>query len=635
MLPTLSVLRYVAYNASMFDLGMAQAIWSSTRGRPLEFSYRGAPLSRLALHVELVYFLLTPLYALFASPITLLVVQAILFGAGGFPLYYLAKRRTGSLGAARVITLIYLLYPVAHTALLFDFHGDTLAMPLLLFAFKALDRRSWLAYSGWLLLALSCKVYVAAPVCALGVFLWLKGCRRVGALTFVAGAAWGLVMFFGVRPLFTTADAGGGQLSPLGYAQFYFGELYDDLARSWYLRLATGILLFAPALPVALYALDCTGLAPAVALPVLLSSGPGPSYYLGAHHYAVAVPFLIMIPLNATLQLQNRSRLLICTSSRRSRSVTWPVALGAAAFATLLANVGLVNTPLSSRYRALAPDSGFLGLAYRRTSRDVLKDAWLAHNVPDGAPVLASMMLAPHLSNRQELHTAVPLDDTPPPPIASLLDVVDYVVLDGLLDYVEKAGRNTMSGNVTYDWLTLAAAIDCPEFGLVSAQDGLLMLQRRARDSVEAAWAEMTLDQSVVVEPGRESATPRAMFGDFIALVDASVTSLGDGRYRFRYAWSALRQLGDRAPLFAVTQLLDVANARILHIPTIALYPTTAWQRGDLVTETFKTGLPADLAPGEYTAAVGWYDSGNTYACATDERSRIGVTVELVTLDVR
>ncbi len=40
-LATLSVLRYRAYNASMFDLGhMSQAIWSSTKGRSLEFSYR-------------------------------------------------------------------------------------------------------------------------------------------------------------------------------------------------------------------------------------------------------------------------------------------------------------------------------------------------------------------------------------------------------------------------------------------------------------------------------------------------------------------------------------------------------------------------------------------------------------------
>ena len=134
MLVTLSVLRYTAYTANMFDLGhMAQAIWSSTQGRPLEVSYHGNVVSRLALHAELIYFLITPLYALFPSPITLVVVQALLFGLGGLPLYYLARRRIGNVHAARVITLIYLFCPVAQNAVLFDFHGDTLAMPLMMF----------------------------------------------------------------------------------------------------------------------------------------------------------------------------------------------------------------------------------------------------------------------------------------------------------------------------------------------------------------------------------------------------------------------------------------------------------------------------------------------------------------------
>ncbi len=37
-------------------------------------------------------------------------------------------------------------YPTALTSVLFDFHGDTLAMPLLLFALDALDQRAWGRY---------------------------------------------------------------------------------------------------------------------------------------------------------------------------------------------------------------------------------------------------------------------------------------------------------------------------------------------------------------------------------------------------------------------------------------------------------------------------------------------------------
>ena len=123
----LSIMRYCAYNAEG-DLGnMSQAVWSSTQGKPLVFTSNHGPLSRLALHVELFYFLIAPFYAIFPSPAMLLVFQAMLFVAGAFPLYILAKRRLESCWTASVIVVIYLFYPAAQTAMLFDFHGDTLA----------------------------------------------------------------------------------------------------------------------------------------------------------------------------------------------------------------------------------------------------------------------------------------------------------------------------------------------------------------------------------------------------------------------------------------------------------------------------------------------------------------------------
>lgn len=233
MLATLSVPRYRAYNASMFDLGhMSQAIWSSTQGSPLEFSYRGNTMSRLALHVELIYFLLTPLYRLAPSPITLLIVQAALFGAGAFPLYALAKRRIGDRHAARLVTLIYLLYPVAHLAVLFDFHGDTLATPLLLFAFEALDREDWRRYWPYVILSLSCKVTVAVPVCLSGTFLWLRGRREVGIRIFFLGLIWGSLTLLVVRRAFATPGAVLEQASAVGYIQFYSRVLANDVSRT-------------------------------------------------------------------------------------------------------------------------------------------------------------------------------------------------------------------------------------------------------------------------------------------------------------------------------------------------------------------------------------------------------------------
>lgn len=634
MLAVLSVLRYLSYNARMFDLGhMAQAIWSSTRGRPLEFSYRGELISRLSLHVELVYFLLTPLYALFPSPITLLLFQAILFGLGGVPLYRLARRRTGSLHAARLITLVYLLYPTAQTAVLFDFHGDTLAMPLFLFAFEALDRKAWGSYGVWLLLALSCKVYIAAPVCGLGVFLWLKGHRRVGGLTCLGGLIWGAVIFFGVRPFFSDSTVGVQQATAGGYAQFYFGELFSQFTATWAARVAHGLAVFAPLIPIAIYALDWVGLSLLVALPVLLSTGPGPSFHYGAHHYAMVVPFLIQAVLHAVVRLNTRASITNSGEGLRKQRVTWPFALGATVVMTILVNSQLVNTPFSPQFWSRRIDDGQVPWVYDRTERDALKDLWLMSNVPDEVSLLASTLLAPHLAQRRDLHVARPADGNPDPLLTDLFDKADYIVLDGLLDYVEQGAGDSLVSDVTYDWDVLTAALHRSDFGLINAWDGLLLFEKRPSAITETNWVERTLLQELT--SGAASVSPTyTEFESPIGLVESTVTHMHGRCYRLQYVWLALDGISENPPLFGVTELVGVDHARILHLPTIALHPTTAWQPGELITETFEVRLPEALAPGRYPLTVAWYDATHTFAYATDERSRTGASASVGVLEV-
>ncbi|NJN53473.1 MAG: DUF2079 domain-containing protein [Anaerolineae bacterium] len=68
------------------------------------------------------------------------------------------------------------------------------------FAIDALDRGAWWAYGLWLVLTLSCKFYVAVPVAALGVVIWLQGQRRAGLLTALLAVVWGVVAFLVIRP---------------------------------------------------------------------------------------------------------------------------------------------------------------------------------------------------------------------------------------------------------------------------------------------------------------------------------------------------------------------------------------------------------------------------------------------------
>lgn len=244
-----SLTRYNGYRVWMQDLGnMAQAIWSATQGHPLEFTYISGNVSRLSLHVELFYFALVPLYALFPDPRTLLVVQAFLFTLGAWPAYRMGYRVTDSRIAGRIVALLYLCYPVAQSAVLFDFHGDTLAMPFLLFTLDALEARSWRWYTLWLTLALMCKMYVAIPVVVMGLLLLrFPPTRRVG-LTTVAGAGlYFLFSFVVIRSFFAPPETFGGMGGVHAYLDFYF-NLKKMVSDELPIRLLFALVVFGPAL---------------------------------------------------------------------------------------------------------------------------------------------------------------------------------------------------------------------------------------------------------------------------------------------------------------------------------------------------------------------------------------------------
>ena len=333
LLGGLSIARFSGYNAGMLDLGsMYQAITSVLRGEPLVLSSANGQVSRLAGHVELIYLLFVPLVALWPDPRTLLISQALLAVSGAFPAYALAERNLSSRLAGRCVALIYLCYPVAQTAVLFDFHGDTLAMPLLLFALNALDRRAWPSYTFFITLALLCKVYVALPVAVLGALLFVSGReRRAGLTTGLAAVGYGTVAFFIVRGLFTSLD--GAAPIANNYVRHYFGA-FDELAASWDQRLLNALIVIGPALYLAWRGWPWLLPALPIAAAALLSTGPGGSFdwpwLRGACMCAIA-SLSAAGGLISALPQRLYSSLAACWSIRRSTRCSGLVALDLAA----------------------------------------------------------------------------------------------------------------------------------------------------------------------------------------------------------------------------------------------------------------------------------------------------------------
>lgn len=611
----LSVARYRGYNAGMFDLGiMSQAIWSASQGQPLLFTAHGIAMSRLARHVEVFYFVPAPLYRLLPSPETLLLFQAVLYVAGAWPVYALARGRLSSGWLALAFAVVYLLYPVAQTAVLFDFHGDTLAMPFLMFALEALDRRAWGGYGLWLMLSLSCKFYVAVPVAALGVVCWLKGERRAGVWTTLTAVAWGAVAFLLIRSAFAPTDALEVRATPASYVGNYFSRPSEMVSTAG-VRFLNAIIIYGPALWLGWRALQWLLPASAVALPALISSGPGPSFDYRYHHYALAVPFLIAAAIYGAERLRARSRDIL------------PMYVGAALGITLMYNAAFVDSPLNPRF--YKPPSGrrcaLSALSYGVTERDRFKDEWLARYVPRDSPLAADVLISAHLANRDTLYlTRPPRDDTAVRSLSDFASELDYVVTDALLDHAVGSGGRVQAGGVLHERQSVRFLLESGAFGLLRADDGLLLFERGATG----------LTQTVETIPFDQMPDLEARFGDLIGLADTRLEALGESCFRLTCDWIALSSLDQQGPFFAVSRPTGLEHARVVHLPTYALLPTPEWPARQLIRERFEFALPDGTAPGKYPLVLSWHDGTSLFAANTDQRSRLGKPIQIGVIEV-
>ncbi len=596
----LSVAQYRAYNDGWTDLEfMSQSIWTATKKQPLMHT---SPIlgqrSRLNVHVELIYFLFVPFYKLWPDPQILLIVQSALFGLGGVPLYSWAKRRFESRSVALMLTAVYWLYPVAQTAVLYGFHGDTLAMPFLLFLLNALDARKWRSYVFWLVFSLSCRFYIAVPIFFLGAVLLLEGRRRFGVVTSIIAVVWGATAFFVIRPAF--APPGPPEhihVTSLGYLQFYFGQFFYILSVSYLLRFATAVVVFLPALWMGWRAGLWLLPALSVAIPAIMSSGPNFSFFIRYHHYASAIPFFMLAIIEGVARIRKHQ-----PPSFRKRGRTWYGEVFLTVGITLIFSAAFVETPLSPRFWRDYSDTFLNPMTYGRTSRDLLKDKWLSDFVPEEGSLAASTFLVSHLSNRYELYNGVPDD----------LEKIDYAVLDALFDYPVLVGEDFVS--VTYDAHDIAVLLQNPDFGLTAARDGLLLFAR------DAPYSER-LHQQIEVIPAVGSHSNEVQ-GEIIVLLESEIVPLGDRRFRVVCDWQAQFLPSELPQLLAVARIAGIDHMRVVHLPTFVLYPTTEWGIHEIVRETYDFEIPPYVPPGKYSFMTGWYNTAErtVYKTASDTR---------------
>ncbi len=447
----LSVLRHEAFETGRFDLGnMVQAVWSTAHGHLLQVTnLHGVQISRLAAHVDPILVVFAPLWWIWPSPSLLLTTQALAVALGALPLFWLARKHTGSERAALGFSLAYLLFPATEWMTLNEFHPVALACPLLLFAIWYLDEDRLVPFAFFAALAALTREEVPLVIAGLGIW-YAIGRRRwlAGGTIAAAGIAATAIAIQVVIPHFNHGsgssfygryDAVGGSAAGIVRKAFtdpgsLLSVAFDHRGAHYLLDLLlpiAGLALLAPLLLVALV--------PELALNLLSSVDAQSSIHY--HYVAAEIPILFAAA---------------AIGARRLGRWTGAAA-SVVVLAAILGNYRLGPIPI---WR-LVPGGQTLQARSAQVTRHDRIAARELKLIPAGAPVTATNALGAHLSERKRIFSFPYLRDAA------------WVIVDeqkpSLGDHNDKKGGLKRIEQLRHD----------PRFRLVAAVDGVLVFRRR------------------------------------------------------------------------------------------------------------------------------------------------------------
>ena len=485
-----SILRYVKFEASAFDLGIyAQGVWLISHGYyPFFDTVRGLPI--FGDHATLILLLIAPLYRLCSRPEFLLIIQTVALGVGGLAAYLVAASSLRSQWLALVITIAYLLYAPVEWMNFWDFHPDIFATPFLLFAILSLHRRRWIWFWLNIVCALGSKETVGMAVGAFGLYVWAVTGWRKGSIVVLLGAFW---TFFDLKLI---------QYFNGGVPSAYISDIYGQYGRS-----IPSILEYIVTHPILifhqllneqnvlyigefLYPLAYLPFAAPEILPIMvpiffinLLSASTPTHYIQYQYTAPIVPFMIL----GTIIGMNR-----CREWLRYIHVT-------TGYSSFILGGMLLACSIYG-WVTISPCSSLQNDHFRmwpkglpiETSRIFEKEL---RGIPVDASISAQAALIPHLSNRSNIYMF-------PNPFVQLAwgnSVQALKQQQGNYDIISSVNLALQFSSIKVDYIAIAPrTLQWPLFksdqdryvmnqlflsshyGVIYAQNGLIILKRGA-----------------------------------------------------------------------------------------------------------------------------------------------------------
>lgn len=418
----LSILKHHNFHSHAFDLGVfQQVVWSTAHGDWFHYTYEvglgpGATENYLGNHFELILLPIAFLYLFCDRPEVLLLLQTFSLAVAGYLVFVIVRRWGGSPLTASLFQILFYLHPAVQGPNLFDFHSLVLAPAFLLFALLGIETRRFRWLMAGSLLAVLCREQVALSVVALGAYAFLRT-RQPRALLLVAlSLAWLALAVGVVIPMFHPEGVAMQFVSRFGYlgstpiaalrtlvlSPRTVLQIVGDADRIRYIKdmlLCSGI--FLPLLSPGLLFVALSEMA------VNVFSQVADQRVMTYQYSATSAAFLVLASARGALWILKRigaGRL----EARHARIRLLSAAMGMAAISIALAFH-------FSRYGAIYPlgrdpQAHDLRGVYRSSERTKVAYRFL-NRIPVGESVSAQSDLAPHLSNRREIHVFPVIED--------------------------------------------------------------------------------------------------------------------------------------------------------------------------------------------------------------------------------
>lgn len=414
VLLTCSAYRHAVFRSTAFDLGIFdQALWQLSQDtEPYSSLMR---MNIFSDHGAFILYPLSFLYRLYASPYVLLALQSLSLALGIIPLvaltrYYGIPDRFHLVGA-----VTYALHPVVFNTSLFDFHPETIGVPLLSLVVLWSEQRRYLWAAAAALLIISCKEVLALTVAALGVCLWLKKHRLFGAVLSGVAVAWFVFVTTYVMP---NLPYGATPNSFLRYS--FLGESFADKIQT---------ILFRP-----LVVLQNLHLPQSVSYLCLLLL---PCVWcLSRRSVVYAIALIPLVVLNALSSLDFQRSLRLQYSLPLIPILSLMVIESLRQFSARLSGFSAKKLIGWSILCSLAPpiignirNYGEYPVMWAPVG-DVAEFTGAIRSVPPHASVLASSRLVPHLSHRQLIRVIDSNEHRAVESAPEMLGEYEYVVVD-------------------------------------------------------------------------------------------------------------------------------------------------------------------------------------------------------------